>query len=341
MKILSLNARSLKTSHLLIKDYVSARNISLLCITEAMTVEDTPLSKIFNPLHRPRSSSNRGGVAVFYRKDLKGIYPRYDLEDPDLEAVWIETRLNGKSLIIGTIYIPPPDENPKALMALDRVLHFLGPEQSVLLTGDPNCRNLAWEKWHHLVPNQNYYAWKRGTWLLNLADKHGLSIANDGRYTRFEKKLDRYIKTAPDVTLTRNIPTLQWQVDHIIGLNSDHRPIIISFPKPDQKPVKRWNVGKANWPNWHNHTREAFFNFSQRTTVLTAEETMDSLIDSVTQAANTALEMKTICSHSKGFMSDELKCLLAETKAARKRFQNRSDSFNKEKLDKLASRRIH
>ena len=116
-----------------------------------------------------------------------GVYPRYDLEDPDLEAVWIETRQNGKSLIIGTIYIPPPDENPKALMALDRVLHFLGPEQSVLLTGDPNCRNLAWEKWHHLVPNQNYYAWKRGTWLLNLADKHGLSIANDGRYTRFEK----------------------------------------------------------------------------------------------------------------------------------------------------------
>ena len=293
-----------------------------------MTVENTLLTKIFTPIHRPRPSSNRGGVAILYRKDLKGILPREDLDDPDLESVWLETRIDGESLIIGSIYIPPPGEEAKAFMALHKILHFLGPDQRVLITGDPNSRNLAWEAWHHSIPKQDYYAWKRGKWILNMAEKHGLTVANDGRYTRS----DAGNFSAPDVTLIRDLPTLQWNVDHCINLNSDHLPILLSFPDPPTYSQTRWKMRDADWQGWCKETK-AFSDFHNEVINMSPNKTMESLANKIVKSADEFFPLREICSHSKGFFSPELRTLIAKVKHARKRFKYRSDSVNKQALD--------
>ena len=265
-----------------------------------------------------------------YRRDVKGIFHRRDLDDDKLEAVWIETRRNGKSLIIGCIYIPPPEDQPEALLALDRILHFLGPEQSIIITGDPNSRNLAWEHWHHTPPQQNYYAWKRGNWLLNLADKHNLTIANSGNFTRRVGDT----KSAPDVTLVRNLPDLRWQVDQSINLGSDHLAIVLSLQTPPQKSQRRWNIRKAEWPKWKVNTRQAFSNFPEEAKNLTPNRTMVKLVDGIVDTADSTLETRTICSHSKGFFTPELKMLQDNVRHARKKFKVRSDSFNQLAVEK-------
>ena len=69
----------------------------------------------------------------------------------------------------------------------------------------------------------------------------GLKIANDGWHTRDENQ----IQHSPDLKLFRNIPNLQWNVDHIIRLNSHHLPIVITLPERDANKVHTmWDIKK-------------------------------------------------------------------------------------------------
>ena len=58
------------------------------------------------PVRRDRPNDDHGGVAVYVRSSLI-CKPRYDLDIPGLEAVWVETKLSQESILIGSIYRPP------------------------------------------------------------------------------------------------------------------------------------------------------------------------------------------------------------------------------------------
>lgn len=155
------------------------------------------------------------------------------------------------------------------------------------------------------------------------------SVANNGSYTRRVNET----RSAPDVTLVRNLPELHWQVDHTISLGSDHLPIILSFPTPYQRPQHRWDIRNADWPEWKNHTRQAFADFPNKTSMLAANGVMENLVDKIVDAADACLESRRICTYSKGFFTPELKALQYNVRQARKRFKVRSDTPSQIALD--------
>ena len=56
------------------------------------------------PIRRDRHG--HGGVAIYVKEHLVCI-PRPDLEVTNLEAVWIETKINQESILVGSFYRPP------------------------------------------------------------------------------------------------------------------------------------------------------------------------------------------------------------------------------------------
>lgn len=294
MKILQINARSLNTSRHLINEYIKIKNIDLVAVSE--TWDGKFLSNHFHPLVKPRTSNNYGGVALFCKKSLKFV-PRRDLEIPNLEAVWLETRVNREVLLICSLYIPPGRDY--LLKKLDRVLHGIGPLPNLLLLGDFNCRSMLWEHWHGSRPSSfSSKSWSMGRKLMDITYEHGLAVLNNGRYTR---EVDGTI-SSPDLSLARGIwPS--WQVDHTHRLNSDHLPINIVIETPKSEPQTKWDLRNTNWESWKTETDSKFRNFSDTLDQAPGSQACSKLTEGILNCAQETIPTKTICHHSRSFMS--------------------------------------
>ena len=64
------------------------------------------LSHFHPPVRQDRADDPHGGVAIYVRNNLY-CKPQPDLHVNDLEAVWIETKLNQENLLVGSFYRPP------------------------------------------------------------------------------------------------------------------------------------------------------------------------------------------------------------------------------------------
>ena len=318
-----LNARSLNTSAYLIKDFVKSKSIDIMTISETWLANNLNVLKSagYNAQIRQRQTNNYGGVAIFSSNSVK-IVPRSDLEVPDLEATWAETRVGCDQFVLGSIYIPP--NKIEDLEHLDSVLNKLGPNTKLLLTGDLNCRHKLWEQWH--PPTKRCYgvAWRMGNRLLELCDKHNLTILNNGCVTR---EMNNQL-SSPDLTLSRGIENVNWNIESTIRLNSDHIPITITICETKSDPTTKWNLKDTNWSDWKAQTNTAFTSFSKDSKSLGASETCDLLTGKIMDAAESIIPKKQVCCHSRSFMNSDLKTLLQKAKEARKTYRNRSDPHN-------------
>ena len=107
LRAMHLNARSLRNKI----HFVEAESEKFDIITVSETwFREASASRITNfhpPIKRDRpDDAGYGGVAIYVRNTLY-CKPRPDLQVPDLEAVWVETKLNQESLLIGSFYRPP------------------------------------------------------------------------------------------------------------------------------------------------------------------------------------------------------------------------------------------
>ena len=89
--------------------YAELNKFDIITISETWFHESIPIDQITmqgytNPVRRDRSGY--GGVAIYVKNNLF-CKPRPDLEVTDLEAVWIETKVNQDSLLVGCFYRPP------------------------------------------------------------------------------------------------------------------------------------------------------------------------------------------------------------------------------------------
>ena len=107
--IIHLNARSIKNKVDLIEAEANQFDI--------ITVSETWLSQIdintsihltnFHPsIRRDRPNDPHGGVAIYVKNTLF-CKLRPDLQVNGLEAVWVETKINQESLLVGSFYRPP------------------------------------------------------------------------------------------------------------------------------------------------------------------------------------------------------------------------------------------
>jgi hypothetical protein len=237
MKILQLNARSLNTSHQLIKDYVIAKGINIVAITETWGTNNIqPFQALgFSATFKDRSQGHHGGVLILHHSSLK-TYARKDLEIPELEATWIETRIAGKQTFICCLYLPPGKQ--PHIKKLWPTLHSLGDNCNIYILGDLNCRNYLWESWHATTPPRSDIAFTSSKYVIDMCDCFNLTILNDGRYTRIQ---DDTI-SSPDLSLVRQADNVTWSVDHYFNIRSDHCPIIINSGPIDHKSVKKLDL---------------------------------------------------------------------------------------------------
>ena len=109
MSIIHINSRSLRNKMDFLETEVKSHDI--ITISETWLSEEIEnnairLNGYQPPVRNDRPNDPHGGVAV-YVKDNYICKPRPDLTIPNLEAVWIETRLAQEPLLIGTFYRPP------------------------------------------------------------------------------------------------------------------------------------------------------------------------------------------------------------------------------------------
>jgi len=67
---------------------------------------DLRLTNFHSPVRKDRADDPHGGVAIYVRNNIY-CKPRPDLHVNNLEAVWVETKLNQENILVGSFYRPP------------------------------------------------------------------------------------------------------------------------------------------------------------------------------------------------------------------------------------------
>ncbi len=338
MRYLQLNSRSLDTSKFLIKDYVSARNICGISLSETWGARDiSPLESLgFKPVLKDRCHDNHGGVLTFHHGSTKYI-PRYDLDIQALEAVWSETRMEGSPTLVCSVYIPPNQLylRKRCLKHLSDVIKKTDHKYNLLIMGDFNARSYTWESWHTECKDRYDASFKFGECVISMCNELGLTIQNNGQYTRYQNG----VKSAPDLTLTRGLQSLSWHVDHCINLRSDHCPILISIDEPLPGSITRWDLKNTNWNNWSKETDKCFDTFIRS---YKAEQPADNVARNLTQTiistAEDNIPKKSVCRHSKAFWSAELTDLVNRCKEAKKLYKKKSDPHNHDRYQEAVNK---
>ena len=140
LNISTFNARSLRNKIDEIHNFVMSHCIHVLAISESWLGPSIPDSQIerpgFQTPFRRDRNENGGGVCLYISDQLSG-KRRSDLEDPDVELLWVEIDIPSHpncKLLVGSCYRPPSskmDFYDKLETVLDTVA-----ESNILLLGD-------------------------------------------------------------------------------------------------------------------------------------------------------------------------------------------------------------
>ena len=84
---------------------LKTKDIDIITISETWLTPDIPddnisLKGFHKPIRKDRDGEG-GGVAIYVRENLI-LKPRPDLNIQNLEAVWVETKINNDSVLIGS-----------------------------------------------------------------------------------------------------------------------------------------------------------------------------------------------------------------------------------------------
>ena len=141
LHLIHINARSLPGKIEEIRILAKKANPAILSVTETWfdkSITDNCV-KIpnYNIIRRDRLTSNRsGGVCMYIRSDL-AYNQRNELENDDLEDIWLELLLpKSKPIVIGTCYRAPKIN--KIMDCLESTMSKLQPDYVTIILGDLN-----------------------------------------------------------------------------------------------------------------------------------------------------------------------------------------------------------
>ncbi|CAC5401986.1 unnamed protein product [Mytilus coruscus] len=151
-----LFSKSLSFLHLKIQslapkiDLIAAEyeEFDILAFTESWlnsshTDDSINLLNIHSPFRRDRGPQKLGGEVVVYVKNNLNVRRRPDLEIDELEAIWLELKVQNKNIVFGTFYIPPNSGHEtwdKVETSLDMALN--DNKDNIIVSGDFNENQL-------------------------------------------------------------------------------------------------------------------------------------------------------------------------------------------------------
>ena len=227
IKVAQCNIRSLNTSSKLVEDMCRLQEISILSLTEIWHPEVTTLKFLHKWIWNVSIRSNRegGGAATIINPKIK-TYPREDLNDPDLEAVWCDIYLQNKKILVGSVYVPPDEEDSMRLLI--RTMNNVSSHENVLIMGDFNAKH---PMWYNTKNN------KLGDQLSTYLTTSDYIIANNNMHTHKNSIID--------LTLVKGCTNLmsKWSAHPEIMVNTDHTMILFELSlKTAQTKKPRWNI---------------------------------------------------------------------------------------------------
>ncbi|MES9883416.1 MAG: reverse transcriptase family protein [Sedimenticola sp.] len=91
--------------------YAELSDFDILCFTETwlsaeISSDDLLFTRYSVPFRQDRAADPHGGILLYVNEQLHAVR-RGDLEVPGIECIWIELRIHGKRLLLGTFYRPP------------------------------------------------------------------------------------------------------------------------------------------------------------------------------------------------------------------------------------------
>ena len=246
-----------------------------------------------------------------------GLKPHTDLD----AAAAIISLPNRRSVTVVSIYLPPSVQISKR--ELERLLSQL--PTPILLLGDFNAHSPIWGDARED---------SRGKIIEKLTTEHDLILLNTGQQTFMHSTY----KTNSAIDLSIASPSLaldlSWKV-HDDFCGSDHKPIVITFQRNhvEEYNTKSFNFNKANW-NLYQCLCSAKIDNS----LLSSDDPMKSLCDSIMLAAKTAIPV-----HTKGrgrfprvpWFSRECKTAINNRKRAQRAFFRNPTQANHIQYKKL------
>ncbi len=253
-----------------------------------------------------------------------------------IEISWSRIEVDKTPVLLASVYIPPG--NIADLDVLDQTLHNIPADTPLILAGDFNCTSRIWDNRKELPRGMSF---RMGLRLEDILAEHNLTVHNTGHYTYCKRNsvTSTVHKSAIDLCITRGIRcTIRWTVDTAAALRSDHLACIAEFkPVNPSPPRTKWDLRDVDWAVWESNLVDALDNWRQSRREHNQHDidsTCDALTETIISCAERCIPKKTVCRHSRPFITAELKRLQAQLKQARKDFKYRSDQNNESKLNR-------
>ncbi len=306
-----------------------------MCLSETWDKNNQTKFKDWKPnvKCRPAGREGYGGVSIFSHPAIKMVnQPNLHT---DIEIAWSKIDVDNTAVLLASVYIPPG--NIADLDVLDQTLHNIPADTPLILVGDFNSTSRMWDNRRDLPRGTSF---RMGIRLEEMIAEHNLQVHNTGHYTycKANSVTGTVHKSAIDICITRGIRcTIRWTVDIVAALKSDHLACIAEFkPTNPSPPRTKWDLKDVEWSVWEASLAESLQDWIQNSNYdeNDIDSTCNSLTETIISCAERCIPKKSVCKHSRPFMTPALKQLQASLKRARKDFKYRSDENNERKLNK-------
>ena len=177
------------------------------------TAEFLPADTGYTTYHKDWGAAG-GGILL----DVKDDFPSelVDLKDVEDEILWVKISLNKRKNIYAGVFYRQLNTSINQLESLGKSLDIItdltknNPNNTILLGGDFNCKDLNWEN-YTVLPGSDQKA--AGSKLLEILTENDLS-QHQREPTRLENILDLFCTNAPG--LVKNMSTIPGISDHAI-----------------------------------------------------------------------------------------------------------------------------
>ena len=149
LDITHLNVRSLRNKIDIIDSELSHSTILCLTETHLSPDDDIVLSSYSKDFHRRDRRTGPGGGVIIYCKNSVLSKRRIDLENNDIEIIWIEIKIDCHTFLLGCLY--RPESNIAYWSKLDNMFEtVIETNMNIIITGDINVNMLNIEQNPHL-----------------------------------------------------------------------------------------------------------------------------------------------------------------------------------------------
>ena len=250
--ILQFNCNGIRSSVAEVNNFLCKNRISVAALQETKLSEKSadPSFPNYILIRKDRPGGGGGGGLAFLVHHSLPFTPLSSplSQDKIIECQGISVTLNGSSIEVFNLYIPPASGCPRGYSPdLSPLLNL--PNDSLVL-GDINAHHPSWDSSLSDV---------RGDSIAASIDQSPLLVLNEDTATRIPSAQNQP-SSSPDISLASAHLAIELTWSTRLTLNSDHLPILIEFPSnqhPQATRVRTYtNFSKADWPRFIREVEE-------------------------------------------------------------------------------------